>query len=480
MVSGVIKDLTNIGNIAPSDKLVGERSDGTTVRITYNSNLVYSLGGIVYSQADGIAAITATSTASKMLLSGSSAAPTWSTSTIPTSAGSTALKHLKSDGTNYVLTTATISDSPSTAGKILISDGTNWITSTPTFPTAASTSGKRIKSDGTNLVMSTTTMPDAGTSRKVIVGNGTNYVESTETYAAPSTSGNVMQSDGTNWTSATPTGTGIPVLQSNPTLKDSNSATVLTFSAVASAVNNINIGNSSAAGAYPIVSAIGSDTNIGMNFKAKGSGVIQYQSTNSTPFQMISGTNVHTTNITFANTNVTRTVTFPDVDMTVAPLTSPTFVTPTLGAATATSLTFSPTTGGIVGTTTNDNTTAGDVGEEITATGSAVAITTNTQTNVTSISLTAGDWLVYGSVKSNPAAGTTVTEVAAGISSTSATLPTIYTATGTAAATTATGPSAPCVRISIAGTTTIYLVSRIQYAVSTCTVSGTISGRRVR
>jgi hypothetical protein len=69
-------------------------------------------------------------TANKMLLSGASASPTWSTSTIPTSAGATALKWLRSDGTNYILSTSTLSDTPSTAGKYLKSDGTNWITST--------------------------------------------------------------------------------------------------------------------------------------------------------------------------------------------------------------------------------------------------------------------------------------------------------------------------------------------------------------
>ena len=135
---------------------------------------------------------------------------------------------------------------------------------------------------------------------------------------------------------------------------------------------------------------------------------------------------------------------------------------------------------GILGTATNDSASAGNVGETITATGSAVAITTNVQTNVTSISLTAGDWLVYGSIKSNPAAGTTTTETAGGINTTSATLPTIYNAVGTGAATISTGTSAPTVRVSISGTTTVYLVARIQYAVSTCTVSGTISGVRIR
>jgi hypothetical protein len=127
-------------------------------------------------------------TANKMLLSGASASPTWSTSTIPTSAGATANKVLLSDGTNYALSTptfpnasatsgktirsdgtnwiastATLSDAPSTAGKVLVSDGTNWITSTPTFPNASATSGKYIKSDGTNWIASTGSASGTGT-----------------------------------------------------------------------------------------------------------------------------------------------------------------------------------------------------------------------------------------------------------------------------------------------------------------------------
>lgn len=140
-----------------------------------------TVGAVPYQTgANATGVVAATTTASKMFLSGASAIPTWSTSTIPTSAGSTALKHLRSDGTNYILTTATISDTPSTAGKVLVSDGTNWITSTPTFPNASATT------------------------RKIIVSDGTNWVASTETYAVATTSGNILTSDGTNWTSAAP------------------------------------------------------------------------------------------------------------------------------------------------------------------------------------------------------------------------------------------------------------------------------------
>lgn len=74
-----------------------------------NANLTASNGGIFYSTATAGAILAGTATASKILLSGSSSAPTWSTSTIPTSAGSTANKFLVSDGTNYVISPFTIS-----------------------------------------------------------------------------------------------------------------------------------------------------------------------------------------------------------------------------------------------------------------------------------------------------------------------------------------------------------------------------------
>lgn len=171
------------------------------------ASLAASAGGIFYSGAAAGAILSGTATANKMLLSGATAAPTWSTSTIPTSAGATANKYLKSDGTNYVLSTATISDTPSTAGKVLVSDGTNWITSTPTFPNASATAGKFIRSDGTNWIASTPTLPtSAGTSGKVLMSDGTNYVESTPTYPSTSgTSGKVLISNGTNNVYSTPT-----------------------------------------------------------------------------------------------------------------------------------------------------------------------------------------------------------------------------------------------------------------------------------
>jgi predicted nucleic acid-binding protein len=65
-------------------------------------------------------------------------------------------------------------------------------------------------------------------------------------------------------------------------------------------------------------------------------------------------------------------------------------------------------------TQTNDSAAAGKVGEFITSNivvGSAVALTTGTAANVTSVSLTAGDWDVCGEVDLSTAATTNVTGV---------------------------------------------------------------------
>lgn len=170
--------------------------------------------------------------------------------------------------------------------------------------------------------------------------------------------------------------------------------------------------------------------------------------------------------------------------------TSPTFVTPTLGAATGTSLTFSPTTGGIVGTTTNDNTGAGKVGQLIEssiASASAVSLSSGAPADITSISLTAGDWDVWGNVVSKPASGTTTGAMQVWISSTSASVPTLPNG-GAYYRNDFLGAQADFVfaqptgmmRLSLSGTTTVYLSTTINFGVSTMGAYGYIGARRRR
>lgn len=139
-------------------------------------------------------------------------------------------------------------------------------------------------------------------------------------------------------------------------------------------------------------------------------------------------------------------------------------------------------TNGIVGTATNDNANAGSVGEYVSATqASNVSLTTATTANVTSISLTAGDWDVTGLVNFSPSVGMSVT--LAGISTTSATLGALGTVSrdsATSAIFSVVAAPTPVVRISIASTTTVFLVCQALFASGTVDATGVIRARRVR
>ena len=144
----------------------------------------------------------------------------------------------------------------------------------------------------------------------------------------------------------------------------------------------------------------------------------------------------------------------------------------------------------IVGVTTNSNAPTGAVGEFVSsniALGSAVALTTATAKNVTSISLTAGDWDVEGNAAFTAGATTTATAFASAISATTNSLGTApasgaYVQLGISVGAAGVEPILPTgkVRVSIASTTTIYLVAQSTFAVSTMSAYGFISARRVR
>ncbi len=151
---------------------------------------------------------------------------------------------------------------------------------------------------------------------------------------------------------------------------------------------------------------------------------------------------------------------------------------------------------GITGTTTNNNANSGAVGEFVTATviaGSAVALTTATSANVTSISLTAGDWDVWGVADFVPAATTSMTVLTCGLGTTSATLLTQTGGGGVGTDPLSSWKGAPTVpalfpisqilqpvRVSLSGTTTIYFVANATFTLSTMTVYGSIYARRKR
>lgn len=141
--------------------------------------------------------------------------------------------------------------------------------------------------------------------------------------------------------------------------------------------------------------------------------------------------------------------------------------------------------GGYLGTTTNDNAPTGGIGELVSsaiATGSAVALTISTPANVTSISLTAGDWDVSGHVNFKDGGPTGTPSFKASISSISATHSTDGSEASTNMASNTVVTATPSrKRVSLSATTTIYLVAEhTAGGAGGPSAYGVITARRVR
>ena len=203
-------------------------------------------------------------------------------------------------------------------------------------------------------------------------------------------------------------------------------------------------------------------------------------------------THVVSNSLTFTGTDSTS-FAFPTTSDTVVTLTATqtltnkTFTAPVLGAASATSLTFTSTSG-IIGSSTNDSAATGSVGEVITssvAAGSAVGLSSAIPANVTSISLTAGDWDVWGQIGFVTGATSVVSSAYGAVNTSSASLGLINTnplCANVGFSVTGTSPALPLVpyRLSLASTTTVYLVAQSGFTTSTQAACGFIQARRRR
>lgn len=274
-----------------------------------NANLTASAGGIFYSTEVAGAILSGTLTASRVLLSGSSAAPTWSTSTIPSSAGATANKVLISDGTNYILSTPTIPlNATPSLGKILISDGANWTASTPTWPVSA-TQGSIIYA--ASSVQYTTLAKDA---------NATRYLSNTGTTNNPAWAQVNVTNGITGAVPAANGGTGQSTYAIGDLIQASAATTLSKLAAVAT-------GNVLISGGVTTVSSWGK---VGLTTHV--SGVLPVAN---------GGTNASTASITSFN-NITGYTAAGATGTTSTNLvfsTSPTLVTPLLGTPTSGTLT---------------------------------------------------------------------------------------------------------------------------------------------
>jgi hypothetical protein len=142
------------------------------------------------------------------------------------------------------------------------------------------------------------------------------------------------------------------------------------------------------------------------------------------------------------------------------------------------------------GTNTNNNASVGFVGEYVTSGYvSGVSIGSTVTTNVTSISLTAGDWEVSGMIGATPANTTLLSGLLGAISLTTASLTPVETGNSISVipipaiafnGTAIIQYALPHMRVSLSTTTTIYLNVNISFSTSTCTAQGILRARRVR
>ncbi|WP_179400668.1 glycosyl hydrolase family 28-related protein [Burkholderia guangdongensis] len=149
---------------------------------------------------------------------------------------------------------------------------------------------------------------------------------------------------------------------------------------------------------------------------------------------------------------------------------------------------FNPS-GGIIAVDYAMEAAAGNIGEFIYSNvpaGSAVSLTSGTNTNVTSINLTPGDWEIYGSVGTSPGATTTQSAFVAALNTTSATMP-AHPNYGASvllpfSASAGTGIVSPVgrMRLNLNANTTVYLVVRCTFGTSTNAAYGYVAARRMK
>lgn len=188
-----------------------------------------------------------------------------------------------------------------------------------------------------------------------------------------------------------------------------------------------------------------------------------------------------TTTTQTAGDNTTKIATTAQVQSAIAATTLAGYATGTPGANVVNK---------VKGVIDGSNAAAGDVGEYISSSipsGSAVSLTTVTPANVTSVTLSAGDWDVRGSINFYANTTTTANNFIAWISTTSATVPTppnggAITSFGgvNIAAGADNFMSIAPIRINVTTSTTVYLGGYASFAISTMTAGGFIGARRVR
>ncbi len=144
---------------------------------------------------------------------------------------------------------------------------------------------------------------------------------------------------------------------------------------------------------------------------------------------------------------------------------------------------------GLSGTATNNNAAAGNIGEFAESTvlvGGGASVVSGVVTNITSLSLTAGDWETWGNIALAPSGGATITGIQGWMSQTSGMVPTypntggIFLLGGGLSIQNSIIVPVGRQRQSLASTTTVYLTGDVLFSGGAVVIYGYLAARRIR
>lgn len=259
--------------------------------------------------------------------------------------------------------------------------------------------------------------------------------------------------------------------------KDTAGNNIALFSKNASAVNYLIFYNN-ATGQGPYIQCAGSDSNISLFLDPKGTGNISMQKNirlnNVNPFIYDSNGNPHISFNSIANavnyTNFTNNATGAN------PIISANGPDSNISLV----LNSQGTKGVLIkGATDGTFSTTGYTGEQLTATASGVALLSAVSKTIVSLTLTAGNWILYGTFNGTNTGAVAITACEGSISPTNNTLdsPGSYFA---GSGTSVVFAGATCMRfVSVNASTTYYLVGKVVFASSVTSFQGTLSAIRI-
>jgi len=269
-----------------------------------NANLTAALGAIPYSTASAIAFLAPTATAGQLILSGSNAAPTFSTTTYPSTNAINTLLYASAANVMSALATANngILITSATGVPSILADGTTGQVLTAT--TGAPASWAAPAASGT---VSAGTQYDLG------------YYATTSSTISPLATGNsgvlITSAGGIPSISSTlPGSLVIPSPKITTGIYDVNGNEIIGLIASASAVNYIQINNNSAASPTVGMNATGTSASVNLALASKDASIFFQDTTLAAATRWYNAGNTHFVGLTVGTLAADITYTLPAVD----------------------------------------------------------------------------------------------------------------------------------------------------------------------